>query len=149
MECTVTVANNILTTSNADPMPMSPHAIPASLLHPKHMLPPPLPIPHTHPPCSLNAGHALISTYELLEQILLSLPATSLLLSQRVNKQFASVITTSSRLQQKLFFTPNRPRDAAKMDFKALLNPILTREEVERKAAELDSFMAHPPYPMV
>ncbi|MNW55855.1 hypothetical protein D3C74_335430 [compost metagenome] len=25
---------------------------------------------------------------------------------------------------------------------------ILTREEVERKAAELDSFMAHPPYPM-
>jgi len=25
---------------------------------------------------------------------------------------------------------------------------ILTREEVERKAAELDSFMADPPYPM-
>ncbi|WP_458460871.1 hypothetical protein [Paenibacillus sp.] len=25
---------------------------------------------------------------------------------------------------------------------------ILTREEVERKAIELDSFMAHPPYPM-
>ena len=81
------------------------------------------------PPTTPSAGHNLTSTFELLELILLSLPATSILLSQLVNKQFASVIATSPRLQQKLFFTPKKPKTATG-DSRALLNPLVTQENV-------------------
>ncbi|KAK5746935.1 hypothetical protein LTR17_000566 [Elasticomyces elasticus] len=53
-----------------------------------------------------NAGTRLTNTYELLEMILLRLPVDTLLLSQRVNKQFQSTIANSKPLQQKLFFAP-------------------------------------------
>lgn len=95
-----------------------------------HPTPTPLdPIPPQQPPTTKSAGHSLTSTYELLELILLSLPATSILLSQRVNKHFASVIATSPQLQQKLFFSRKKPK-AATGDFRALLNPLLIRESV-------------------
>ena len=42
---------------------------------------------------------------ELLEMILHGLDERTLLLSQRVDKAFSSIITDSSRLQHKLFFT--------------------------------------------
>lgn len=89
---------------------------------PQHPMPP-------QPPTTRSAGDIISSTYELLEPILLSLPATSILLSQRVNKQFQAVIATSPRLQQKLFFTPKKPKPATG-DLRALLNPLLIRESV-------------------
>ncbi|KAK4617436.1 hypothetical protein CLAFUW4_11902 [Fulvia fulva] len=48
--------------------------------------------------------YAVIETPELLENILYRLDAKTLLLSQRVNKQFQGTIGGSSLLQQALFF---------------------------------------------
>ncbi|KAK3717978.1 hypothetical protein LTR37_005404 [Vermiconidia calcicola] len=45
----------------------------------------------------------VFDTVELLETILLELPTRDLLLSQRVNKQWAAVIQSSRKLQQALF----------------------------------------------
>ncbi|KAK4952802.1 hypothetical protein LTR10_009610 [Elasticomyces elasticus] len=50
-----------------------------------------------------SAGRRLTDTYELLEMILLNLPMDTLLFSQRVSRNFCSMIANSKVLQQKLF----------------------------------------------
>lgn len=47
---------------------------------------------------------AALGTYELLENILLYLPLTDLLLAQRVNKDWRAVVDRSERILQALFF---------------------------------------------
>jgi hypothetical protein len=51
-------------------------------------------------------SEAVFETFELLETILFELPMQTLLLSQRVNKQWKSVLEGSTKLQQALFFKP-------------------------------------------
>ncbi|ESZ90792.1 hypothetical protein SBOR_8821 [Sclerotinia borealis F-4128] len=52
-----------------------------------------------------RAAHAVFSIHELVEQILLDLPLTDLLVRiQRVNKIFHTIVDTSPPLQRKLFF---------------------------------------------
>ncbi|KFY43191.1 hypothetical protein V494_02083 [Pseudogymnoascus sp. VKM F-4513 (FW-928)] len=53
-----------------------------------------------------SAANAVLSIPELLEAILLDVDMKTLLLSQRVNRNWASIITASSVLQQALFFQP-------------------------------------------
>lgn len=50
------------------------------------------------------AGAQLVETVELLETILLQLPAKDLLLAQRVNKQFKGTIDNSNHIQRALFY---------------------------------------------
>lgn len=52
------------------------------------------------------AAHKVFGTVELLEKILVNLDMKTLLLSQRVNADFNTVITESSKCQKKLFFAP-------------------------------------------
>lgn len=51
---------------------------------------------------------------ELLEQILLDVPMRTLLLSQRVCRDFKSTIDDSPKLQRALFFLPDLPKPATK-----------------------------------
>ncbi|KFY08403.1 hypothetical protein V492_06268 [Pseudogymnoascus sp. VKM F-4246] len=53
-----------------------------------------------------SAANAVLSIPELLEAILLDVDMKTLLLSQRVNRNWASIIAASSVLQQALFFQP-------------------------------------------
>lgn len=55
------------------------------------------------------AARQVADTVELLEAILLRLPAQDVLLSQRVTKHFKHVIDTSVPLQRKLFFQIDPP----------------------------------------
>jgi hypothetical protein len=50
----------------------------------------------------------VISTTELLENILMFLPMKDLLLAQRVSRNWKAVITKSISLQQRLFFVPRK-----------------------------------------
>ncbi|OJJ83250.1 uncharacterized protein ASPGLDRAFT_475208 [Aspergillus glaucus CBS 516.65] len=52
--------------------------------------------------------HAIFSIPEIFESILLSIDLHTLLLSQRVCKKFHALISTSSALQEALFFKPVR-----------------------------------------
>ena len=74
-----------------------------------------------------DAGRRLISTSELLELVLLELPAEDVLLAQRTNRQFRSAIAGSHRLQLRLFLTtePSTPNPT-----NILLNPIISKERV-------------------
>ncbi|KAK5713961.1 hypothetical protein LTR15_010867 [Elasticomyces elasticus] len=71
-----------------------------------------------------SAGRRLTNTYELLEMILLNLPMDTLLFSQRVNRNFCSIIANSKTLQQKLFFAP-LPEGSPDQEYR--VNPILSR----------------------
>ncbi|KAK5683581.1 hypothetical protein LTS10_005114 [Elasticomyces elasticus] len=71
-----------------------------------------------------SAGRRLTDTYELLEMILLNLPMDTLLFSQRVSRNFCSVIANSKVLQQKLFFAP---LPAGCLDQEYRVNSILSR----------------------
>jgi hypothetical protein len=84
------------------------------------------PIPKDTGPC-FYAGRRVAEIYELLELCLLELPIKDLLLAQRVNRRFNSVINTSPRLREKLFFTS---RLAFGHAFKAKLNPLIVRKDV-------------------
>lgn len=60
---------------------------------------------------AMSAASAVLGTTELLEAILLYLPPRDTLLGQLVCRKWRNVISTSSRLQQKLFFkvSPSTP----------------------------------------
>jgi hypothetical protein len=81
-----------------------------------------------YPGLSLDAGRRLIQTYELLELCLLNLPNRDILLAQRVNRQFKSVIDSSSQLQKKLFFAidPN-----VGMDSRTKINPMFEQKNLQ------------------
>ena len=53
------------------------------------------------------ARRAVFDTAELLEQIVLELPLATIFTSQRVCHQFQDIVTTSSKIQEKLFFRIN------------------------------------------
>jgi hypothetical protein len=53
-----------------------------------------------------SAPEQVSDTVELIEMILLKLPARDILLAQRVSKQWQAVIKSSTKLQQALFFQP-------------------------------------------
>ncbi|KAK5121721.1 hypothetical protein LTR85_004596 [Meristemomyces frigidus] len=77
-----------------------------------------------------DAVSRVINTPELLENILLGLDETTLLLSQRVNNFFNATITGSSILQQKLFFRPLTAVDegvTSKNQLGVRRNPIISR----------------------
>ncbi|KAK4494730.1 hypothetical protein PRZ48_014086 [Zasmidium cellare] len=58
------------------------------------------------------AANKVLNTVELLETILLDVDFNTLLVSQAVNKTFASTIADSPKLQEKLFFKPPpKPND--------------------------------------
>lgn len=54
-----------------------------------------------------TASTRLLSTFELLEDIILYLPLRQILLSQRVGRAFANVITGSKPIQRALFLAPH------------------------------------------
>lgn len=81
----------------------------------------------TSPYPQFNAGQRLVDTFELLEMILLLLPSVDVLLAQRTNRQFRSVVTRSGPLQLRLFLT-TQPTTSASNSI--LLNPILTYDKV-------------------
>jgi len=56
------------------------------------------------------AGQHLVAVFELFEYILLRVPFEDILRSQRVSRQFPSVIDGSSELQRAVFFSPEPPR---------------------------------------
>lgn len=64
----------------------------------------PAPVAQPSHKSSMDAGPRLIGTYDLLEMILEEVPNDTILSAQRVTQQFRYVITTSARLQSKLFF---------------------------------------------
>ena len=74
-----------------------------------------------------HSGSRLVGIYELLELCLLEMSNEEILLAQRVSKRFHSIIKTSPRIQEKLFFTC---RLDFKNAFKAKLNPVIMREDV-------------------
>jgi len=53
------------------------------------------------------ASTRLLSTFELLEDIILYLPLRQILLSQRVNRAFSNVIKGSKPIQRALFLAPH------------------------------------------
>jgi hypothetical protein len=85
-------------------------------------------MPDERPCLSLDAGRRLVKTYELLELCLLNLPNGDILLAQRVNKQFKSVIDSSSQLQRKLFFAID---PTAGIDWRTKINPMFALESVQ------------------
>lgn len=85
-------------------------------------------MPDERPCLSLDAGRRLVKTYELLELCLLNLPNGDILLAQRVNKQFKSVIDSSSQLQRKLFFAID---PTAGIDWRTEINPMFALETVQ------------------
>lgn len=64
----------------------------------------------------------------MLELCLLHLPSVDVLLAQRVNKWFRSVVNASSKLQRKLFFTPDPA--PARTDIRIRLNSLFTQENL-------------------
>ena len=72
-----------------------------------------------------NSGKRLINAPELLEMVLLELPSEDVLVFQRVNRAFRSVIAGSQPLQSHLFFTTNC---TPIFPNSALLNPIIAQE---------------------
>ena len=85
-------------------------------------------IPEKRSGLSLDAGRRLVQTYELLELVLLNLPNEDVLLAQRVNKQFKSVIENSSQLQKKLFFAMD---PTAGIDWRTKINPMFALKNVQ------------------
>lgn len=77
----------------------------------------------------------VLNTAEPLEIILLQIDMRTLLLSQRVNRFFQSVIQGSSKLQQALFFqlgsstAPNDEQQRGHTSFQSGLNPLLDSEQ--------------------
>jgi hypothetical protein len=68
-----------------------------------------------------------LNTPELLQEILLNLPTRSLLLAQRVNQAWKSMITNSPRLQEALFLRAKQPRkegSCAKAEVNRLLQEV-------------------------
>jgi hypothetical protein len=82
-----------------------------------------------YPVSSNDAGHRLVWIFEMLELCLLHLANEEILSAQRVSKRFASVITSSSKLQKKLFFTADPAITGA--DVKTRLNPIFTNKLIQ------------------
>ncbi|GIZ48696.1 hypothetical protein CKM354_001174600 [Cercospora kikuchii] len=59
---------------------------------------------------TITATQKVLTTYELLEPILLHIPFNQLLTSQRVSKTWHTLITRSIHIQEKLFFSsPHKP----------------------------------------
>lgn len=79
-----------------------------------------------------SAVDRVINTIELLEGILINLDMKTLLLSQRVSKQFNAVIAGSTSLQQALFFK-QAPKDGHKYGEDGR-NPLLIQENGLKKA---------------
>lgn len=75
-------------------------------MSPQHPPPPPSPSPTS------AAVADVLSTTELLEQILLSLPPRTLLPCTRVSRRWAATIASSHALQRALFLTPTPSRGA-------------------------------------
>lgn len=97
--------------------------------------------PHPEAPSTIlyimpfEATTAVMDTAELREMILLQLDNKTLLLSQRVCKNFKTTIERSKDIQQKLFFrfdnsTPNL-RDMMRMGQGEYANPLLTSTSPE------------------
>ncbi|KAK5727398.1 hypothetical protein LTR15_003293 [Elasticomyces elasticus] len=78
-------------------------AVPATTIHDNTE--PAKNIAHHGP--SASAGMRLTTTFEVLEQILLETPVTTIRCAQRVNKTFCATISNSQRLQRKLYFLRN------------------------------------------
>ena len=57
----------------------------------------------TIPKSAMVACAQVLSTYELLENLLLQLPLYDLLLAERVSKQFQAIIKRSKTIRQVLF----------------------------------------------
>ena len=55
---------------------------------------------------SRNIAELCFGTFELLEQILLSLPLKDVLLMQRIGKIWRDVVMKSHKLRRSLFFKP-------------------------------------------
>ncbi|CRK13599.1 hypothetical protein BN1723_010095 [Verticillium longisporum] len=77
-------------------------------------------------------GFKLVTlTWELLENILLFVDEKTLLLAQRVNKYWRSVIQGSPSLRCRLFFEPSRPRTWANIHPNPLLGLVFHNWRVE------------------
>ncbi|KAF2469083.1 uncharacterized protein BDR25DRAFT_304620 [Lindgomyces ingoldianus] len=71
-----------------------------------------------------TARKAVLSVFELIEQILLQLPMYDLLMAQSVCTRWRTVILSSSRIQRDLYFLPREvPSNASPADLKP--NPVL------------------------
>lgn len=57
-------------------------------------------------PDTTSAMNQVLTTYELLESILLELPLRDVLLAQRVSETFKDIINNSLPLQRQLFLAP-------------------------------------------
>ncbi|KAK4905119.1 hypothetical protein LTR49_025547 [Elasticomyces elasticus] len=79
------------------------------------------------PALRFDAGSCLTSTFELLEMLLRELPNETILIFQRVNNQFKSVVAGSCPLQHKLFFETG-PLGSSPADL--VLNPVSTKKSV-------------------
>ncbi|KAK4619692.1 hypothetical protein CLAFUW4_11536 [Fulvia fulva] len=76
------------------------------------------------------ARRAVFETAELLEQIMLELPAFSIFTSQRVCHQFQDIVRTSSKIQEKLFLRVNSTPDRFILaEPRNIATPILRLEE--------------------
>ncbi|RDW63225.1 uncharacterized protein DSM5745_10336 [Aspergillus mulundensis] len=69
--------------------------------------------------------HQIFLLPELLGPILSYLPQRDLLLAQRVNRTWNTLITHNKTLQQKLFFEPTRSHFQSTKEFPVTFNPLL------------------------
>lgn len=70
-----------------------------------------------------SAVTRLFAVVELMEQVLIDVDMHTLILAQRVCRQFFAVITSSLRLQQKLYFAPDSMKDIS-LPLEDRLNPM-------------------------
>ncbi|KAK5695591.1 hypothetical protein LTR17_024555 [Elasticomyces elasticus] len=85
------------------------------------------------PALRFDAGSRLTGTFELLEMLLRELPNETVLIFQRVNNQFKSIVAESCPLQHKLFYETG---PLALSPTNLILNPVLTKGSPT--ATELD-----------
>lgn len=77
------------------------------------------------PSRNMAAATHVMNLPELLESILLRIDNQTLILSQRVNKQFQATITSSVSLQEKLFFRKPRALTSPESSDREVVNPLL------------------------
>ncbi|KAK5739647.1 hypothetical protein LTR17_005131 [Elasticomyces elasticus] len=91
---------------------------------------------------------AVFATVELLENILLYVPAKQVFALQRTAKQFRDIVTTSVRLQQKLLLQPPVASSAGLLAFKdeklALISNYADVDLGLQQGLELQTFLAQP-----
>ncbi|KAK5714269.1 hypothetical protein LTR17_017275 [Elasticomyces elasticus] len=74
----------------------------------------------------LTAAATVLQTPELLEAVLLSLPARDLLFAQKVCKAWKKATESSPSIQRALFFRPGTKADVEGADLEhVILNPFL------------------------